>query len=176
MTCIRWHSCLVAFRVSQPRCCASTEKPPTPTTSFPLDDFEYVIDAITPWIDKYISLGPESLAPRELIGVGVWMLDAEVNNGGFIQYYSNSRGRLALATVQGLRRIGASETASILEAANKDVPAFPLPEDREERFRLLDQIAEVARFRALEAEYYEQREDRITLLAEYLRSSAPGDA
>ena len=29
MTCIRWHSCLVAIRVFQPRCCASPEKPPT---------------------------------------------------------------------------------------------------------------------------------------------------
>ena len=137
-----------------------------------MDDLEYVLEVITPWIDKYINQGPEALSPRELVGVGVWILDAEVNTGGFHQYYSNSRGRMAIQTVDALREIGANDTASMLAAANKDIPYFPLPEDREQRFSLLDEVAEKARFSALEKKYYEEQEDRIHLLAEYLRSNA----
>lgn len=137
-----------------------------------MDDLEYVLEVITPWIDKYIDQGPEALSSRELVGVGVWILDAAVNNGGFHQYYFNSRGRMATQTVDALREIGASDTASMLAAANKDIPYFPLPEDRDQRFSLLDEVSEKARFPALEKEYYEEQEDRIHLLAEYLRSTS----
>ena len=137
-----------------------------------MDDLEYVLEVITPWIDKYISHGPEALCSREIVGVGVWILDAEVNNGGFHQYYFNSRGRLALQTVDALRAIGAIDTASMLAAANNDVPYLPLPEDREQRFALLEEVAETARLSALQKEYYEEQEDRIHLLAVYLRSTA----
>jgi Domain of unknown function (DUF4375) len=137
-----------------------------------MDDLDYVLEVITPWVDKYISHGPEALSSREIVGVGVWILDAEVNNGGFHQYYLNSRGRLALQTVDALQAIGARDTASMLAAANKDLPYLPLPEDREQRFALLDEVAETARFSALEKEYYEEQEDRLQLLAEYLRTSA----
>ena len=141
-----------------------------------MDDFEYVAECVEPWIDKYINGGPSTLQHREAIGLGVWMLEAEVNNGGFHQYYSNSRGRLAEFTVHALLEIGAPDTASLLHAANLDIPAFPLPEDRSERFALLDQVAETARFSALETEFYQQREDRIALLAKYLQRTSGSDA
>jgi hypothetical protein len=137
-----------------------------------MDDLDYVLDVITPWLDKYIAEGPDALSPREAVGVGVWLLDAEVNNGGFHQYYANSRGRLATQTVGALELIAANETASMLVAANRDIPFFPLPESRDERFALLETVAETARFSALESEYYEQREDRIHLLAQYIRATS----
>lgn len=136
-----------------------------------MDDLDYVLSVITPWLDKYVEHGPSQLSSRELVGVGVWLLNAEVNNGGFHQYYSNSRGTLAERTVESLAEIGAADTASLLAAANKDIPSFPLPEDRADRSELLDQVSETARFAALETEYYLEREDRIALLANYLRST-----
>ncbi|KQW04488.1 MULTISPECIES: DUF4375 domain-containing protein [unclassified Rhizobacter] len=136
-----------------------------------MEDLDYLLEVIKPWISKYLSHGAESLSQVEAVGVGVWLLDAEVNNGGFDQYYFNTRGVLALKTVQALRAIGAGEAASLLEAANKDVPILPLPDDREERIVKLEEIAESSRFASLETEYYSGREDRIALLAEYLRKS-----
>jgi hypothetical protein len=141
-----------------------------------MDDLDYVLAVIEPWLDKYIASGPGTLGRRETVAVGVWMLNAEVNNGGFSQYYANSRGVLAEATVDALREIGAYETASLLEAANLDVAHFPLPEDRSQRYELLSQVAERARFGSLEQEYYQEREDRIALLAEYLRSTERREA
>jgi Domain of unknown function (DUF4375) len=141
-----------------------------------MDDFDYVLNVIEPWLDRYIAEGPTALGHRETVAVGIWLMDAEVKNGGFDQYYANSRGVLAQATVSALHEIGADDTASLLEAANKDVPYLPLPEDRDERYEMLNQISEYSRFGSLEQEYFEQREDRIALLANYLRRTAPSDA
>ena len=134
-----------------------------------MDDLEYVLQVIEPWINKYIGQGADSLSSREAVGVGVWLLDVEVNNGGFHQYYFNTRGVLAEATVEALSAIGATDTASLLEAANKDVPFLPLAVDREARIAKLEEVSESSRFGALETEYYEAREDRIGLLAAWLQ-------
>jgi hypothetical protein len=137
-----------------------------------MSNLDYVLAVIDPWLDKYNAHGPGQLTQREAIGVGVWLLDVEVNNGGFHQYYNNSRGDLAVQTVESLAAIGAGNAAALLRAANACIPGFPLPEDRAARFAILDRASEAADFAALEAEYYLQREDRIALLAHYLRSTA----
>jgi hypothetical protein len=135
-----------------------------------MEDLDYVLQVIDPWLSTYIEHGAESLTPVQAGAVGVWLLDAEVNNGGFDQYYFNTRGVLAEQTVACLRAIGAMETASLLEAANKDVVDLPLSPDREVRMAQLDEISDRSRFTALEREYYEEREDRLGLLAAYLRT------
>jgi hypothetical protein len=139
-----------------------------------MEDLDFVLTAIDPWLDKYISQGANALSADEAIGVGVWLLESEVNNGGFDQYYFNTGGSLATKTVEALRTIGAYETAGILEAANADIPALPLPEDRNERSAVLDKVGQVSRFRALETEFYSERENRIGLLAKYLMGRSYG--
>jgi hypothetical protein len=137
-----------------------------------MSDLDYVLSVIDPWLDKHIAHGSGQLTQREAVGVGVWLFDVEVNNGGFHQYYNNSRGSLAVRTVESLAAIGAGHAAALLRAANACIASFPLPEDRAERFALLDRASEAADFAALEAEYYLGREDRISLLASYLRATA----
>ncbi|WP_444946908.1 DUF4375 domain-containing protein [Microbulbifer sp. VTAC004] len=73
---------------------------------------------VDPIIDKYLGAGSESLNEHELVMVCVWMLEAEVNNGGFNQFFWNSAGDISIETVASLHKIGASKTASIVEAAN----------------------------------------------------------
>jgi hypothetical protein len=137
-----------------------------------MDDLDYVLERIDPWITKYISFGPQALTPLEAVGVGVWMLDAEVNNGGFDQYYFNSAGDLAIQTVAALKSIGAVKTAVLLACANEEFPEATPPTDRAERQRVLDEIREVARFAALEREFYRDEENRISLLAGHLKLHA----
>jgi len=136
-----------------------------------MDDLDFVLETIEPWLDKYHRDGVEALSPTEALGVGVWLLEAEVNNGGFDQYYFNTSGVLAVSTVRSLAEIGAKLTSSLLAAANADVPNLPLPDDRDLRGALLDEVAETARFKDLEAEFYECNENRIALLAIYLKKS-----
>jgi len=135
-----------------------------------MNDLDYVLERIDPWIDRYISAGPCALGPLEKVGVGVWMLEAEVNNGGFDQYYFNSAGDLALQTVDALNAIGASNTASLLSAANAEFPRSVPTVNRTERQETLDQIRDTVRFASLEEKFYRDEEDLIARLASYLRS------
>lgn len=136
-----------------------------------MDELDFVLRVIDPWIDRYLGQGADCLSEREVVGVGVWMLEAEVNNGGFHQYYLNSRGILAGKTVNALRLIGANATAAMLEVANGAFESFPLPNSHQERLNVVDEAADVAQFSALDALYYQQTEDRISLLARHLRQT-----
>lgn len=137
-----------------------------------MNDLDYVLERIDPWITKYISSGPQALSLLEAVGVGVWMLDAEVNNGGFDQYYFNSAGDLAIQTVEALRTVGAVKSAVLLACANNEFPEALPPIDRTERQRVLDEVREIARFAALEREFYRDEENRISLLASFLKLHA----
>lgn len=137
-----------------------------------MSDFDYVLTVIDPWIKKFIDDGADALKFEEIVGVGVWLLEAEVNNGGFDQYYFNSAGDLAIPTVNALRLIGASHTASMLAAANSEFPDSGPPADRGARQRALDEIRDSARFGALEAEFYQGLDDLVALLALHFRKAS----
>jgi len=49
----------------------------------------------------------------------IWLLEAEVNNGGFNQYYYNSSGQYAELTPGALQLIGANKFANLVSKANK---------------------------------------------------------
>jgi uncharacterized protein DUF4375 len=59
----------------------------------------------------------DALSVPESVFRAVWELEAEVNNGGFHQYFFNSSGKLARFALSALRAVGASQTAGILELA-----------------------------------------------------------
>jgi len=62
----------------------------------------------------------------------VWSVEAEVNNGGFSQYFLNTSGQTAGFVVEALETIGAPQTADICRRAI--AAAFPdgLPSDPQE--------------------------------------------
>src|SRR5262245_26824721 len=79
------------------------------------------------------------LSPSEQVFILVWEVEAEVNNGGFNQFFFNSAGDRASATVAALRTIGAERMASIVDRANASFPDGP-PVDRSIRQELLETI------------------------------------
>ena len=83
--------------------------------------------------------GLSSLSPSEQIFVTVWELEAEINNGGFSQYYFNSAGDNAKAVVEALEAIGAPLMAGIVRLANALFPEGP-PSDQDERTDLLNSL------------------------------------
>jgi hypothetical protein len=80
---------------------------------------------------------PERLNPaaRTLFDVG-WF-QGEVINGGFSQFFSNSAGNRAHESLAGLRRVGASLSAELLERALALFPGGVAPVDRVRRCDLL---------------------------------------
>ena len=58
-----------------------------------------------------LSLGKQAI-------FSIWMLQAEVNNGGFNQFYYNSTGQFANMAKDGLELIGALKYAKLVEQSN----------------------------------------------------------
>src|SRR4051812_7921032 len=58
-------------------------------------------------------------------------LEAEVNNGGFDQFFFNSAGDQTARTIGALEFIGAKHTAAIVRAAAAKFPGGMPPADRE---------------------------------------------
>ena len=139
-----------------------------------MDDLDYLVSRVDPWISKYHRFGADVLTPIETLGVGVWMLQTEVNNGGFGQYYCNSGGDLALPTVHALRSIGATRAAGVLEAANAEFPDATPPSERSKRQEVLDQLAQRRGFKAHDSRFHDFCDDLLSLLATYLRRHQPG--
>ncbi|MBO9659735.1 MAG: DMP19 family protein [Chitinophagaceae bacterium] len=70
------------------------------------------------------------------------VVEREVNNGGFDQYFYNSSGAFAHQTVESLTAIGAESTAGILIHAIMCFPGGKVPEDDEARRELLGKMSQ----------------------------------
>jgi hypothetical protein len=70
----------------------------------------------------------------------VWELEAEVNNGGFEQYFFNTSGDGAQEVEQALRTIGAQRMADIVKQAVSLFPLGPPPVDLDERRGRLESV------------------------------------
>jgi hypothetical protein len=117
----------------------------------------------------------ERLTTAEQVLVTIWGLEAEVNNGGFDQYYFNGAGDLAFFAPQALRLIGAHRMADIVARANAvfgpDGPArahrarqaqrdLVAPDDHDGPWDRLDE------------EFYEYPDDIGALLVGFVRAAA----
>ena len=94
---------------------------------------------------------------RDLIGD----LEAEINNGGFDQFFFNSAGDRTAQIVEALEAIGAAHTAGIVRAAAAKFPGGVVPEDRTARQGLLLESVspESDAFEAEDAAFLEYRDN-----------------
>jgi hypothetical protein len=92
-------------------------------------------------------------------------LEREINNGGFNQYFANSSGGFAHQTVQSLILIGASATAQILQKAIDQFPDNKVPQDRNKRIELVEQMEVTSNdvWEELEEKFFEY-EDNLNML------------
>lgn len=66
--------------------------------------------------------------------------EGEINNGGFDQFFYNSAGDYTEETIDSLLKIGATKTAEFLKTATTVFPNNLVPQNREERQALLEEI------------------------------------
>jgi len=122
--------------------------------------------------DYEIRKGYKSLSPIGKILYNVYWVEAEVNNGGFNQYFYNSSGEHAIDAVQSLDRIGASQTKELLQSAINNFPNSNVPSDRDERIRILKSIdPKNTLFDNLDDRFYDLSEDKMHLTVEYVKSN-----
>ena len=114
--------------------------------------------------------GVEALSRAERVFLCVWNLEAEVNNGGFEQFYTNSAGDNARDTPTALREIGAAQAAKIAQAANSVFGPSGPPADRDARTEALDEFGAPATeaLSELDARFYEYPDDLEALLHRFV--------
>jgi hypothetical protein len=111
----------------------------------------------------------EQSVPQKVFS-SIWALEAEVNNGGFSQYFFNSSCETAGFVVEALKTVGALQMAEICRQAI--ATAFPdgLPSDLELiRSAAADFPDETeARLRALDEHFFQYPNDLTELLYKYV--------
>jgi hypothetical protein len=112
-------------------------------------------------------LGFAGLTEPERTFLCVWSLEAEVNNGGFAQFFANSSGDYASATPRALRQVGASEMAALVERAMEPFGPGGPPADREQRSRAMDSLPQSASelWERLDGAFYDLPSPQQGLLA-----------
>lgn len=117
--------------------------------------------------------GWSGLSDPERIFVCVEDVEAEVNNGGFHQYFFNSAGDHAQEASAAFEAIGARHTARIVRDACAVFPDGQPPEIREERQELLEQLGEdaLSRLGELDDSFYEYQDNIEELLVKFVRAN-----
>lgn len=112
-------------------------------------------------LDRLAAAGFDALTEQERDLAALWRVEAEVTNGGFAQYYAKPSGDLAFHAPEALTRLGATEKAAIVSAANALFGPDGPSRDREKRRVALKTFSAeaIAFFDVLEKRYFEDPVD-----------------
>lgn len=104
----------------------------------------------------------------------IWTLEADVNNGGFDQYYLNSSGDHAWYAPRALEAVGAATIASIVTEANAVFGADGPPADRDARLEALEALEPEARQRwgELDERFFEYPDDLTGCLYAFVQANS----
>ncbi len=103
-----------------------------------------------------------------------WWVEAEVNNGGFNQYFWNSAGQFAQVAVVGFGLIGAVEHARLMECA---ISMYEEDKERLQEFQrrgtleAFSESYEDNRLKELDDEFYALNEDLHALRVRFIRAN-----
>jgi hypothetical protein len=113
----------------------------------------------------------EVLNPHQRVVYYIEILETEINNGGFNQYFFNSYGNFAHETIAALSEIKAHKTSEILKLAVAAFPNKTAPKDREERQNIMDDIEDAANliWEELDQKFYLYDDDINGLLINYIK-------
>lgn len=115
----------------------------------------------------------ENLNEAEKTFLYVEILETEINNGGFDQYFFNSSGNYSQETLEALKKIGAIKTAKIVEEAYSYFPESPIPKNNEKRREILENIdaQTTEKWIELEDAFYLYQENIGSLVLEYVKNN-----
>ena len=132
--------------------------------------------------DRLLAYSGETLASEHEMLAGasngqravyaLWIVDGEVNNGGFDQFFFNSSGSLMDEAIEGADLIGAKKNAAILREAADTFSDGSVPEDRESRWRIQDALSddEQSQLSDLDDRWFGEDKNLEKLLIGYVES------
>lgn len=112
-----------------------------------------------------------NLTEAEKVFVYVDMLEGQVNNGGFDQFFFNSSGDYTHEILSAFEKIKAHKTADLIEIAIKAFPISPVPKDTEIRREIMQDLDEKTSniWDDLDNKFYEYEENIAGLLIDYIK-------
>ncbi|MEM5540723.1 DUF4375 domain-containing protein [Olleya sp. AS48] len=102
-----------------------------------------------------------------------WYLDAQVSNGGFVQFYYNGYGPYIPTIIKGLEHIGDNEMANLVKKADKIYQKNKKLMDKAQESdlfesNLYDRLDELS---LLDDDYYEMNKKTMSLIESYIRKN-----
>ena len=86
---------------------------------------QLIFDNITEIIEDKNELDTlKKLSTGQQAHYSVWIVEGEVNNGGFYQFYQNLNGQFAPMAIEGFKAFGAFKHAELMEKAHKLADSF----------------------------------------------------
>lgn len=145
---------------SQPR---RSARPLDATMSYPEDFDALFLDTKAEFMQ---------LAPKVQVAYCLHRFEAEVNNGGFHQFFSNSTGEYVAETIQALVEIGATKTSELLKrAVSIGFPAGYPKDASQYETSVADFDDVVDELDALDQEFFNYAEPLTELVNKYLAKS-----
>jgi len=120
---------------------------------------------------KAESRGQNSLTETERQLCAAHGLEGEVMNGGFDQYFFNSTGNEAEIALAGLKAMGATAAAALLERAMAVFPDGQPPSDRQRRLEAMTKMESRSKpvWDQCDREFYDCKEDIGALCLAYAK-------
>lgn len=145
---------------------------------FKLNGFEFGWFVLEP-ISKFIKDKEHEIERGKSLSYGQkalyywWYLDAQVTNGGFVQFYYNGYGPYVSTIIKGLEHIGDTEMANLVKKAEKIYQKNKkLMDKAQERdlfgSDLYDRLDEMS---LLDDKYYEINDKTMSLIESYIRKN-----
>ena len=136
---------------------------------------EYRIDSLVVVFQQAVDQkaareGDDALSPEERIIVAIEALEAEVNNGGYAQFFLNSSRKYAPTIVQALVRIGCPITTEITQRAIAALNLQSLSGEAIEATMADDEVSE-DELNECDDSYYKSREDIAGQLFAFIKKN-----
>ncbi|MDQ7961302.1 DMP19 family protein [Flavobacterium lindanitolerans] len=114
-----------------------------------------------------------NLSEVEKTFVFVDILEGQVNNGGFDQFFFNSSGDYTYEVLKAYENIGAYKTAKLIYEAIRIFPQNPISKDTQTRREIMKSLNEgiSEKWDQLDDTFYEYEDNIIKLLVEYFKEN-----
>jgi hypothetical protein len=113
------------------------------------------------------------LSPGQKALYFIWYLDAQVTNGGFIQFYWNGYRKYLSPIIEGLNLIGDNEMLNLVQKADKEFLThrnkFEIQQEADDWKPLYESLTVFDEYDNI---YYSRHDTTMSLIESYVRSHA----
>lgn len=126
-------------------------------------------------LDRFHQAGFDALTGQEKVLAAVWAVESQVDNDGFLHFFSHAWGDLAHYAPKALTAIGALHMAGLVAKANAVFGPHGPPRDKAQRRSLAEAFSDETKkaLANLDEQFLESPDETDALLEAYLNKPTP---